>query len=52
MPTWRPRGRAYNRWLADYWGEYPERLFGVASLPMQSVEHAIDDSAAKERLAR
>lgn len=33
--------RAYNRWLADYCGEYPERLFGVASLPMQSVEHAI-----------
>src|SRR5919112_2947932 len=33
--------RAYNRWLADYCKPYPERLFGVAMLPMQSVELAI-----------
>jgi predicted TIM-barrel fold metal-dependent hydrolase len=33
--------RAYNRWLADYCRPYPDRLFGVAMLPMQSVEHAI-----------
>ena len=33
--------RAYNRWLADYCKPYPDRLFGVAMLPMQSVEHAI-----------
>ncbi|MBL4622408.1 MAG: amidohydrolase [Immundisolibacteraceae bacterium] len=33
--------RAYNRWLADYCGEYPERLFGIAMIPLQSVEHAI-----------
>ncbi|MBV9374105.1 MAG: amidohydrolase family protein, partial [Alphaproteobacteria bacterium] len=26
--------RAYNRWLADYCKPYPERLFGVAMLPM------------------
>src|SRR6476659_2249191 len=30
--------RANNRWLADYCKPYPERLFGVAMLPMQSVE--------------
>jgi uncharacterized protein len=35
--------RAYNRWLADYCRPYPERLFGVAMLPMQSVELAIDE---------
>ncbi len=33
--------RAYNRWLADYCSADPDRLFGVAMLPMQSVEHAI-----------
>ena len=33
--------RAYNRWLADYCKPYPDRLFGIAILPMQSVEHAI-----------
>src|SRR5205823_14324446 len=35
--------RAYNRGLADYCKPYPERLFGVAMLPMQSVELAIDE---------
>src|SRR5207247_8744979 len=33
--------RAYNRWLADYCQPYPERLFGVAMLPMQDVDLAI-----------
>ena len=33
--------RAYNRWLADYCKPYPNRLFGVAMLPMQSVENAM-----------
>src|SRR5205085_9889977 len=33
--------RAYNRWLADYCKPYPDRLFGVAMLPMQEVELAI-----------
>ena len=40
--------RAYNRWLADYCRPYPDRLFGVAMLPMQSVEAAI----AEMRYAR
>ena len=35
--------RAYNRWLADYCSPYPDRLFGVAMVPMQSVEHAIQE---------
>src|SRR3984885_10405683 len=33
--------RAYNRWLADYCKQYPDRLFGVAMLPMQSVDLAM-----------
>src|SRR6516162_5489731 len=33
--------RAYNRWLADYCSAYPDRLFGVAMLPMQEVELAV-----------
>jgi predicted TIM-barrel fold metal-dependent hydrolase len=42
--------RAYNRWLADYCKPYPERLFGAAMLPMQSVQLAIEEMrfAAKE----
>src|SRR5580700_3009330 len=35
--------RAYNRWLADYCKPYPDRLFGVAMLPMQAVELAIEE---------
>ena len=35
--------RAYNRWLADYCKPYPERLFGAAMLPMQSVEGAVQE---------
>jgi len=33
--------RAYNRWLADYCKPYPDRLFGIAMLPLQSVELAV-----------
>src|SRR6266481_5108088 len=42
--------RAYNRWLADYCKSYPDRLFGAAMLPMQSVEGAVQEMrfAAKE----
>jgi uncharacterized protein len=35
--------RGYNRWLADYCSPYPDRLFGVAMLPMQDVEMAIQE---------
>ena len=40
--------RAYNRWLADYCKPYPDRLFGAAMLPLQSVDLAI----AEMRYAR
>src|SRR6266481_3674938 len=33
----------YNRWLADYCRPYPDRLFGVAMPPMQSLDLAIDE---------
>jgi predicted TIM-barrel fold metal-dependent hydrolase len=32
---------AYNCWLADYCGAYPDRLFGIAIVPMQSPEAAV-----------
>ena len=35
--------RAYNRWLADYCQPYPDRLFGVAMLPMQSIALGIEE---------
>jgi len=35
--------RAYNRWLADYCSPYPDRLFGVAMIPLQSVEDAVEE---------
>src|ERR1700741_5049622 len=35
--------RAYNRWLADYCKPYTDRLFGIALLPLQSIDHAIDE---------
>ena len=35
--------RAYNRWLADYCKPYPDRLFGIAMLPMQSIDLAIEE---------
>ena len=35
--------RAYNRWLADYCQPYPDRLFAVAMLPMQSIALAIEE---------
>ncbi len=33
--------RAYNRWLADYCAVHPDRLFGLAMLPLQSVDLAV-----------
>src|SRR5215469_11446186 len=43
--------RAYNRWLADYCKPHSDRLFGVAMLPMQSVDLAIDEMRhAREKL--
>ena len=35
--------RPYNRWLAEYCRPYPDRLFGVAMPPMQSLDLAIEE---------
>jgi hypothetical protein len=35
--------RAYNRRLADYCKPYPDRLFGIAMLPMQDIGLAIKE---------
>ncbi len=35
--------RAYNRWLADYCKPYPRRLYGIAMLPLQEVELAVQE---------
>jgi uncharacterized protein len=43
--------RAYNRWLTDYCKPYPDRLFGIAMIPLQSVPHAIAEMKfAREEL--
>jgi len=43
--------RAYNRWLADYCKPYPDRLFGVAMIPMQDTDLAIEEMRyAREKL--
>jgi predicted TIM-barrel fold metal-dependent hydrolase len=43
--------RAYNRWLSDYCSAFPDRLFGVAMLPMQSNDMAIEEARfAREEL--
>ena len=44
--------RAYNRWLADYCRPYPDRLFGVAMLPMQSIDLAIEEMRFARKRAR
>jgi predicted TIM-barrel fold metal-dependent hydrolase len=35
--------RAYNKWLADYCSAYPDRLFGVATIPVQEPELAVQE---------
>ncbi len=36
--------RAYNNWLADYCKAYPDRLVGVAVVPIQEVEEAVREA--------
>src|SRR5262249_55919357 len=33
--------RGYNRYIADFCAPYPDRLFGAACLPMQSIDAAV-----------
>jgi predicted TIM-barrel fold metal-dependent hydrolase len=35
--------RAHNRWVADFCSASPDRLIGVAMLPMQSIELAVEE---------
>jgi predicted TIM-barrel fold metal-dependent hydrolase len=36
--------RAYNDWLADFCAAAPDRLFGVAGVPLQDVERAVTEA--------
>ena len=36
--------RAYNDWVAEYCSAYPRRLFGMAAVPLQDVERAVDEA--------
>ena len=36
--------RAYNDWIADYCAAAPQRLFGIAAVPLQSTEHAVAEA--------
>jgi uncharacterized protein len=33
--------RAYNDWLADFCATHPQRLFGIAAVPLQDVDRAV-----------
>ena len=35
---------AYNDWAAEYCGAYPERLFGIAVVPLQDIDLAITEA--------
>ncbi|HEU4411401.1 MAG TPA: amidohydrolase family protein [Polyangiaceae bacterium] len=42
--------RAYNNWLSDFCKGTPHRLFGVATIPLQSVEEAVKELHRTARL--
>ena len=35
--------RAYTRWLADYCSPYPDRLFGIGTIPFQEPKLAVEE---------
>ena len=41
--------RAYNDWLADFCATHPQRLFGIAAVPLQDVDRARRGGAARVR---
>ena len=41
--------RAYHRWLADYCAAYPNRLKGVAIVPMRAPERAAADRCDRQK---
>jgi uncharacterized protein len=36
--------RAYNDWAAQYCASYPQRLFGIAAVPLQDVDRAVAET--------
>jgi len=36
--------RAYNEWISEYCSAYPQRLFGMAGVPLQDVDRAIAEA--------
>ena len=36
--------RAYNEWVAEYCAGYPDRLFGIATVPLQDPERAVAEA--------
>jgi predicted TIM-barrel fold metal-dependent hydrolase len=42
--------RAYNDWLAEYCRAHPDRLFGVAAVPLQDVELAVAEAGRAAEL--
>lgn len=38
--------RGYNRWMADFVSENPNRLYGVGVAPLQSADHAVAEISA------
>jgi predicted TIM-barrel fold metal-dependent hydrolase len=36
--------RAYNDWVAEYCAAHPSRLFGIATVPLQSIELAVAEA--------
>jgi predicted TIM-barrel fold metal-dependent hydrolase len=35
--------RAYNKWIADFCKAAPERLFAAAMVPLQNMDHAVEE---------
>jgi predicted TIM-barrel fold metal-dependent hydrolase len=36
--------RAYNEWIADFCGAHPNRLFGMAGVPLQDIDRAVAEA--------
>ncbi|HEY8217545.1 MAG TPA: amidohydrolase family protein [Acidimicrobiia bacterium] len=36
--------RAYNDWAAEYCAAYPDRIFGIAAVPLQDVDRAVAEA--------
>ena len=43
--------RGYNRWLSDYASHAPDRLLGVAAIPIDTPERAVEEIQLRGRAA-